>query len=204
MSTAEERRDLDVSGLPSVTFGPKSLLWWGTLGFIVIEGFTVVLTVAAYLYLRLNERNWPPEPTPLPDLLIPTINTVLILLLIVPMYGVEKAAKRFDRGAVTKGFAITTLLTIPVLALRWFDIEALNAWYDTNAYASAAWAVVVLHGLLVLFDFLETAAMTVLFYIGHAQKKHYSDASDAALYQYYLSLAWVPLYLIIYWGPRFL
>lgn len=204
MSAVEERRDLDVSGLPSVTFGPRSLLWWGTLGFIVVEGFTIVLTVAAYLYLRLNERHWPPAPTPLPDLLIPTINTVLILLLIVPMYRVDRAAKRFDRAAVTKGFAITTLLTIPVLVLRWFDIVALNAWYDDNAYASAAWAVVVLHGLLVLFDFLESAAMAVLFHIGHAQKKHYPDASDAALYQYYLSLSWVPLYLIIYWGPRFL
>lgn len=205
MSAAgEPRRDLDLSGLPSVVFGPKSLLWWGTLAFIVIEGFTIVLTVATYLYLRLNEHHWPPEPTPLPDLLIPTITTVLLLVLIVPMHGVKKAAERFDRAAVTKGFVVTTLLTVPVLVLRWFDIEALNTWYNTHAYGSAAWAVVVLHGLLVVFDFLESAAMAVLFYSGHAQKKHFADASDAALYQYYLSVAWVPLYLIIYWGPRFL
>ena len=33
----------DVGELPTVTFGPKSLMWWGTFGFIVIEGWTTAL-----------------------------------------------------------------------------------------------------------------------------------------------------------------
>jgi hypothetical protein len=28
----------DVADLPTVTFGHRSLMWWGTLGFMVIEG----------------------------------------------------------------------------------------------------------------------------------------------------------------------
>lgn len=200
----QKHPDVDVSELPSVVFDGKSLLWWGTVGFIVIEGFTILLTVASYLYLRQSVLDWPPPPTPDPDLLIPTLNTLLLLLLIVPMWWVDRAARRFDREAVMHGLVITTLLTIPVVVLRWYELRALNVSWETDAYGSAAWAVVVLHATLVAFDLLETGVLALIFISGHAMKKHYPDASDAALYQYYLSSIWVPLYLIIYWGPRIL
>jgi heme/copper-type cytochrome/quinol oxidase subunit 3 len=201
---SDERKVLDVSRLPTVTFGHRSLPWWGTLGFAVIEAFTILLMVASYFYLRLNEYRWPPEGTPNPDLLIPTINTLLLLLLILPMWAVNRAAKRFDRRGVTRGLVVATLLTVPVVVLRWFELVALNVRWDTNAYGSAAWGVVVLHATLLLTDLLETGAFAWLFLSGKAQRKHFPDASDAADYQYYLSLLWVPLYLIIYWGPRVL
>jgi len=198
------RRVLDVSGLPSVVFGHRNLLGWGTLGFVVIEGFTLVLATSAYLYLRLNEYQWPPGRTPRPDLLIPTINLLLLLLIAVPMRGAGEAAKRFDRRGVIRGLAIAWLMTIPVLVLRWFDLTALNVRWDAHAYASTAWAVVVLHSTLVITDFFEVAFLGLLFLLGRAEKKHYPDVSDAVVYQYFLSFGWVPLYLLIYWGPRVL
>lgn len=199
---SQPRVSIDVSDLPSVTFGPKSLLWWGTLGFIVIEGFTIVLSVSAYLYLHINTYDWPPAPIPPPDLLVPTVNTLLVLLLMVPMRAAQKAARAFQRRRVVKWLFVTAVLSVGVTVLRWFELSALNVRWDSNAYGSAAWAVVLLHGTLLAFDLVETATLALLFALGHAQRKHYSDIDDAALYQYYLSLVWIPLYLIIYWGPR--
>lgn len=199
-----ERRVLDVSELPTVVFGHRNLLWWGTLGFMVIEGFTLMLMVASYFYLRLNEYEWPPGRTPDPELLVPTLNTVLLLLVIVPMRMADRAAKRFDRGGVARGLVIATLMTVVVAVLRWWELLALGVRWDAHAYASAAWGVVVLHATLVLVDVFETGTLAALFLSGKAQRKHYPDASDAADYQYFLSLAWVPLYFIIYWGPRVL
>jgi cytochrome c oxidase subunit III len=201
---SEQRTVLDVSATPKTVFGHRSLMWWGTLAFMVIEGFTLVLMAASYLYLRQNEYDWPPGRTPDPDLLIPTINTVLLLSMMVPMYMAQKAAVRFDRAGVVRGMVAATALSLIVLVLRWFELLALNARWDTNAYASAAWAVVVLHGTLVLTDFGESATLTALFLSRRAQNKHYPDICDAALYQYYLSLSWVPLYLLIYWAPRWM
>jgi heme/copper-type cytochrome/quinol oxidase subunit 3 len=198
------RRTIDVSGLPSVVFGPKSILWWGTLGFAVIEGFTLVLTVATYLYLRQSSVNWPPGRTLDPDVLLPTLNTVLLLLLIWPMHRASKAAKAFDRAGVARWLSIAFLMEIPVVVLRWFDLVALHVRWDAHAYASAAWAVVVGHSTLLLVDVAETAVFASMFLNGRAERKHYPDVPDAADYQYFLSLAWVPLYLIIYWGPRVL
>ncbi|MBW3654467.1 MAG: cytochrome c oxidase subunit 3 [Gemmatimonadetes bacterium] len=195
---------VDVSGLPTVTFGHRSLLWWGTMAFVVIEGFTVLLMVASYFYLRTNEIEWPPGRTPNPDLLIPTLNTVLLLLVIVPMRMADKAAKRFDKGGVIRGLAIALAMAVAVAVLRWWEILALNVRWDTHAYGSVAWGVAVLHSTLLLVDVFETATLLALFAMGKAKRKHYPDASDAADYQYFLSAAWVPLYFILYWGPRLL
>ena len=199
-----ERRVIDVSHLPSVSFGASSMPWWGTVGFIVIEAFTILLTVVAYLYLRLNEYTWPPEPTLLPALVVPTINTVLLLAVIFPMWRASKAAHQFDRAAVARWLLISAALTLPIVVLRWFDLQALNVKWDTHAYGSVAWALIILHTTLLVVDFIETSIVAAIFHLRRAEIKHYPDVSDAALYQYYLSLAWLPLYFLVYWGPRFL
>lgn len=198
------RRGLDVAHLPTVEFGPKSLMWWGTLGFIVIEAFTILLAVASYFYLRLNEYDWPPAPTRDPDVLLPTLNVLLLLAIMIPMYSADHAAKRFDRDGVTRGLVIATSLSLGAVVLRYFELLSLNVRWDEHAYGSALWAIVMLHGTLLLIDLYETGTFAAMFVIGRAEKKHYADISDVAFYQYYLSLSWVPLYAIVYWSPRLL
>ena len=57
---------IDVSGLPSYAFGHRSRLWWGTAGFIVIEGTAFALALFVYFYLRSKLPAWPPGVPP-PD-----------------------------------------------------------------------------------------------------------------------------------------
>lgn len=40
---SEVRRVHDVSGVPTHAFSHHNLVWWGTVGFIVVEGFTLFL-----------------------------------------------------------------------------------------------------------------------------------------------------------------
>lgn len=201
---SSEQRDVDVSELPSVVFDAKSLLWWGTLGFMVIEGFTLLLMTTSYLYLRQRVEAWPPSPAANPDLLLPSLNTALLLVIIIPMAWADRAARRYDLRGVIAGLVVATVLAVPAVVLRWYDLQALNVSWETNAYGSAAWAVVVLHATLLGFDLIETGMLAAVFLSGRGTRKHYADVGDAALYQYYLSLIWVPLYLIVYWGPRIL
>jgi len=44
---------IDVSPLPKFAFGHKGLIWWGTTGFMVIEGSMFVMALIVYFYLRL-------------------------------------------------------------------------------------------------------------------------------------------------------
>src|SRR5437763_12567383 len=124
----------DIGHLPTVTFGPRILMWWGTLGFMVIEGWTIALLVAAYFYLRQNYPSWPPLRTPYPSLLIPTINLVILLVSFIPAIMVERAAKRLDKDAVKRWLIIMSVVVVPTLVLRWWELWAINTRWDTTAY----------------------------------------------------------------------
>jgi cytochrome c oxidase subunit III len=193
----------DVAELPSVVFGHRSLMWWGTLGFMVIEGWTLALVAAAYFYLRQNFRTWPPLRTPHPDLLIPTIGLGIMLLSMVPAYLTSRAAKRLDTGGVRLWLAISSVFALIIPVVRWYELWALNVRWDTNAYGTAAWMLVGLHASLLLLDVADTLGLTLFFWIKRMPAKAFSDTEDNSFYWYFMVLVWVPIYLIVYVGPRF-
>ncbi|HET7322117.1 MAG TPA: cytochrome c oxidase subunit 3 [Longimicrobiaceae bacterium] len=194
------RTTFDASALPTVVIG-RGIGWWGTIGFMVIEGTTLAVCAVTDLYLRKNFPHWPPLPIRPPDLVIPTINLVVILLCIVPMNAVSRAAKRLDRAGVKRWLACALVLGLAAVVLRYFEFGALNVRWDANAYGSIAWTTIGVHASLLLVDFLETATILAIFFSPRFQDKYYADAVDAAVYQYFLSLVWVPLYVIVFLAP---
>ena len=196
------RPSIDVSELPTVTFGPRSLMWWGTLGFATIEGWTVILLLGSYLYLRQNFGAWPPLRTPHPSLLIPTINLALMLISIVPTYITARAAQRLDEPAVKRWLLISCIVITPTVVLRWWELTALGTRWDTNAYGSAAWTIVGYHASLLLLDVLDTIGLTLFYYTRPMPVKTFSDTSDNSFYWYFTVGIWIPIYFIVYVGPR--
>jgi cytochrome c oxidase subunit I+III len=192
----------DVSTLPTVTFGPRSLMWWGTLGFMTIEGWTLAIIVAGYLYLRQNYDAWPPLRTPYPSLLVPSINLVLMLVSVLPAVLVARAAKRLDESSVKRWLIVMCIVSIPTVVLRWWELWALNTRWDTTAYGSAAWTIVGYHASLLLLDVMDTIGLTLLFFVKKLPVKSFSDAADNSFYWYFTIGIWIPVYLIVYVGPR--
>jgi heme/copper-type cytochrome/quinol oxidase subunit 3 len=192
----------DVRELPSVVFGSRSLMWWATLGFMVIEGWTVALLVVSYLYLRQNFEAWPPLRTPYPSLLIPTINLALMLVSIVPAVNVQRAAKRLDAFGVRRWLVVMSVLAVAISVLRWWELWALNTRWDTNAYGSAAWTIVGFHYSLLLLDTVDTLGATLFWFVRQMPVKSFSDTSDNSFYWYFTVGIWIPIYLIVYVGPR--
>jgi cytochrome c oxidase subunit III len=194
----------DVSALPRTVFGHRSLMWWGTLGFIAIEGTTLFICVVSYFYLRRNSSTWPPEHIFRPALLVPTIQVALMALSNIPMRAADRASSRMDLAGVRRNFLICSLLALVMVVLRWLEFRALNVRWDSNAYGSAAWATVFSHGTLLLLEFAETAAFTVLLFGNNVEERDLSGASDNALYWYFMTGVWIPLYVIVYLSPYFM
>lgn len=192
----------DVSRTPSVTFGSRTMMWWATLGFIVIEGWSVALLIASYIYLRQNYVAWPPLGTPLPSLGIPTLNVLIMLASIVPAALAARAARRLDTPAVKAWLVITSIMALAVVVLRWWELWALNTRWDSNAYGSAAWTVVGFHASLLLLDVCDTIGLTLLYFLRPLPMKAYSDVNDNTFYWYFTIAIWIPVYLIVYVGPR--
>jgi len=196
---------VDLRGLPDVVFGPRDLMWWGTLGFVVIEGFTLVLCAAAYVYLTQNFSTWPPEHTPLPSLGAPTLQVALMLASLPVVWWTAKAARRYDLGSVRIGLVLATLFNAAFVGVRaWELLVSLNVKWDTNAYASAQWLILGMHATLLAVELIEVSGMMLVFYLAPVEEKHFSDVSDMVFYWFFMVLGWMPLYVLCFLVPRWL
>jgi cytochrome c oxidase subunit III len=201
MSGSGARTGLDVSELPSVVFSHRSLMWWGTLGVMVIEGMAFALAIMAYFYLRSHSNTWPLTARP-PDLLWGTINTAVMLASIVPAYLAKKAAEARQVRGVRLWLCVGVAFALVFVAIRAYEFAALNVRWDSSAYGSVVWLLLGLHTAHILTDLLDTIVLTVLFFTGPLDGKHFSDVADNSFYWYFVVGAWIPIYLVIYLGAR--
>jgi heme/copper-type cytochrome/quinol oxidase subunit 3 len=200
--TKRERITVDVTELPTVVFGQRGLLWWGTVGFAVVESMTLLLTIAAYFYLRRNFHSFPPEGYPLPDWIVPTIGMLIFLATCIPAYFLKKTATKLDRKATTFWLVIMSICGLALCVVRTFDFFALRVLWMTSAYGSVIWVLLGFHGSLIVIEAGEVIGTTALFLKGPVLPRHYPDTCDISNYWYFLVASWLPIWFIVYIGPR--
>lgn len=165
---------------------------------------------------------------PSPKLLLATLNTLLMVASCWPMARADKLARRFAslspqshppsererweresneaRGRVQRslagGLALVAAMIAVSLALRWFGFRALYFDWNDNAYASAAWSLLVLHFIYLLFSFVEMALLAV--WIGGLglKEKMAEDLTLVAGFWYWTVAAWIVIYAVVFWSPR--
>jgi cytochrome c oxidase subunit I+III len=192
---------LDVSQLPSFGFSHRSLMWWGTLGLMAIEGTVFALAVGTYFYLRSFASRWPMEDQP-PALLWGTVNTLVLLASLWPTHLAKQAAERLDLRRVRLWLVVSCAFELAVLGVRVLEFQSINCRWDGSAYGSIVWMLLGLHTLHLITDAYDTLVLTVLMHTGPIEGKRYGDVSENSLYWYFVVWSWVPLYAVIYGVPR--
>jgi len=197
-----QQASIDVSGLPDITYGHRNVVWWGTVAFMAIEGTTLAMCAATYLYLRRNFSALPPERIPPPGVGLATLEVALMLISFLPVALLSRAAGRKDLPACRVWMLVVMAFNLAFVALRWFELGALHVRWDLNAYGSSAWLVLIVHGTLLVAEVGELAVFSLIAWTGRWEEKHFPDASDLAMYWYFLCLSWLPLYAMVFLLPR--
>jgi cytochrome c oxidase subunit III len=198
----KQRIVLDVSKLPLHGFGAARVTWWGTLGFMLIEGTGFALVIAVYLYLMSLAPSWPLNAPP-PDLLAGSVMTVALLASVVPNVLVSRWAQQQDLRKVRIGMVVMSVLGIVPLIIRVFEFPALKVKWDSNAYGSVIWTMLGLHTTHILTDLIDTVVLAVLMFSRHGDnRRRYGDVQDNAMYWNFVVAAWLPIYGCIYWLVR--
>ena len=197
-----KRPVLDVSALPPIAYGTRTTIWWGVLGLIMIEGAALAMIVAALFYLRQNFAAWPPPGTPPPRLLAATVNVVLLVLSVAPMYVVDRAARRERRLPLLVALGVCVFLNLAAVALRGFEFAGLGCRWDAHAYGSAVWTILGMHAAHLIASAIENCLLLALFMLGPLERKHFVDAHVNALYWYFIVAVWVPVYAVVFLWPR--
>lgn len=193
----------DVAELPAFAFGPSSLTWWGTIGFMVIEGGFFMLAFAAYFFLMGHEQGWPPEGRQPADLIAGTLFTIVIIASEVVNTMVKKAARSGDVPAIRRLMPIMVAVGVVLLVIRGFEFNSLNCRWTDDAYSSIIWALLFLHTTHLITDWGDTAVLNALMYTPVAYEgRRLVDVDENCMYWRYVWLMWIPIYVLIYWVPR--
>jgi cytochrome c oxidase subunit III len=195
-------RTLDVGGLAPGAFGSRSLMWWGTMGIVLIEGTVFALAIGSYFFLRTRMATWPPDGVAPPDLRWGTFNTIVLVASLIPNELAKRAGERIDLRGVRIWMVVGLLFGVGFNTVRAFEFMHLNVWWDHDAYGSIVWILLGLHTTHILTDFLDTLVLAVLMFIGPIEEKRFVDVEENAVYWYFVVLAWLPIYGVIYWAPR--
>ncbi|MDR5752280.1 MULTISPECIES: cytochrome c oxidase subunit 3 [unclassified Caballeronia] len=198
----DDRFVLDVRDLPTYGFGHRSLMWWSTMGLMLIEGTVFAIGVMMYFYLRSVAPAWP-MAAQRPDLFWGTLNTIVLIASLVPNQFAKRAAEREDRRRARIWLVVCLVGALAFLVIRAFEFASLNVSWYTNAYGSVVWLLLGLHTTHLITDTVDTAVLAVLLFTGPFEGKRFVDVSENALYWYFVVLSWLPIYAVIYWTPRY-
>ena len=194
---------LDVSGLPSYKFSHHSLMWWGVMGMVLLEGTAFALAITTYFYLWSQAPTWPLKTSP-PELFWGTLNLGVMLASAWPNHWTKKVGEADrDEGKMLLGMTVCALFGLALLVIRGFEFTALNVRWDTDAYGSAVWLLLGLHTVHLATDVYDTLVLIGVFLFARPlEGRRHVDVSENGLYWYFVVVAWIPIYVVIYLFPR--
>jgi heme/copper-type cytochrome/quinol oxidase subunit 3 len=128
----------------------------------------------------------------------------VLLASAIPNQLTKKAAERVDLRGVRLWLTVSLLFAVLFNVVRVFEFARLNVWWNENAYGSAVWLLLGLHTTHIVTDFLDSLVLAVLMFVGPIEEKRFIDVSENSVYWYFVVIAWLPIYGVIYWAPRLL
>jgi cytochrome c oxidase subunit I+III len=179
----------------------KPPMYYGILLFIVIEATEFVALIASYFYIRSYTADWPPGDTPMPDLLIPTIATALLLISVIPTYLGDQAIKKGNQRRLIINLIITIILELVFIALMLVNLQAVNYNWDQNAYASLYWVLIGTHLAFAAVMVLENAYVLVLALRGFYNSERHWGVEIDGMSSYFVAAAWIAVYLTVFISP---
>jgi heme/copper-type cytochrome/quinol oxidase subunit 3 len=170
---------------------------------MVIEGTAFAMAIAAYFFLMSQEQQWAPLPWQPPNPVAGTLFTIVMLLSEIPNTMAKKAARAYDVEKVRKLMPWIVAIGVLLFIIRGFEFNSLNVLWNENAYGSIIWALLILHTTHIATDWVDTAVLWRLMRTPHGEEpRRLVDVDENSLYWRFVWLAWLPIYLLIYWVPQ--
>lgn len=197
------RRTLDVGHLPPYDISSNAPLWWGQLVLGAIETTMLSILIACYFYSRLSVDMWPPPGVQIPAVTLPTIALVLLLASCIGSYWASEAAKKDDRRGMISGMLFNVVLALAAMTLRIIEWNSLNFTWESDIHGSYMWAFLGLHTFDVFADLIFTLVLILTLADGRYGPKQRLGVHVDSVVWYVLVGVWIPIYVVIYWAPRF-
>jgi heme/copper-type cytochrome/quinol oxidase subunit 3 len=176
-------------------------MYYGMIFLSLTEAAELLGTIVVYFYLRSGTNDWPPGDMPLPQLLIPTLGTLVLLIGLIPSYLDEVAVKKGDNRGVIIYLILEVVLQAVFIALLWYHLKTLTFRWDDNAYASIYWISIILTLIFMGATVIEGLYLVVLAFRGFFNPERHWALDVDGISNYVGIAQWVLIYLTLFIAP---
>lgn len=172
---------------------------FGIVIFLIAESMIFLGLFGAFLIYKAMLPEWPPEGTPELELLLPGINTIILVSSSFVMHKGQAAIKNNDNAGLQLWFAITAVMGALFLAGQLYEYNHTGFGLTTNLFTSCFYVLTGFHGLHVTFGLLLILA--VLWRAkkeGHYSSEKHFGVEAAELYWHFVDVVWIVLFVLVY------
>ena len=172
---------------------------FGIMVFLFAEGMIFMGLFVAYLTFRAVTPTWMPEGTPRLELLLPGINTAILVSSSFVINRANTAIKKNDVAGLQKWFKATAIMGVIFLMGQLYEYFHLEFGLKTNLFASTFYVLTGFHGLHVTFGILLIAVVLWRSRTpNHYSSEHHFGVEAAELYWHFVDVVWIILFLLLY------
>jgi cytochrome c oxidase subunit 3 len=171
----------------------------GLILFLVAEGMIFMGMFGAYIAFRSLLPTWPPEGTPELELLLPGVNTIILISSSFVIHNADTAIKKNDVSGMRAWLGITAAMGAIFLAGQLYEYSHLEFGLTTNLFASAFYVLTGFHGLHVTVGVLAILAVLWRSRIsGHYNQEKHFGVEAAEIYWHFVDVVWIILFGLLY------
>ncbi len=170
----------------------------GLLTFLASEFLMFCGFFAVFLVFRSTVAQWPPEGTEV-ELLLPGVNTVILVASSWVINLGTKAIKKNDLAGLRRWFGVTAAMGAVFLVGQVYEYMTLGYGLKTNLFSNCFYLMTGFHGVHVFIGLL--LILGVLWRSRRAN--HYTDLTHtgpemAEIYWHFVDVVWIILFTLIY------
>jgi cytochrome c oxidase subunit III len=186
------------------TYSYQTPPWWGSRITLFVEAVAFAILAFTYFYIRKSAGIWPPPPTPLPDLRLPSLALLVLSIGAAPYwYAARLARQNAPARAIAGWLVLGIVFGVSTVVLRGYDFAALHTSFYSGQYGAITWAILTVHLAHLLAAVLESSLVAAALFSAPEEKERRADVTAMTAYWYLIVFSWIAFYGIVFISPRF-
>jgi cytochrome c oxidase subunit 3 len=153
---------------------------------------------AAYFVIRSESGGWPPNGQERPELLLPGLNTLLLLSSSVTMQLAVRAIGRGEVATMRRWLRATLLLGSIFVLVQGYEFATNGFGLDAGVFGSTFYTLTGFHGAHVLAGLGFMAIVATRARRGLISAEHHTAVEAASYYWHFVDAVWVVLFSTLY------
>ena len=154
---------------------------------------------AAYFVIRGESSGWPPTGhLERPELLLPGLNSILLISSSVTMQLAVRGARVGDRSRILRWLGLTLVLGGVFLLIQGYEFSSNGFGLDAGVFGSTFYILTGFHGAHVFAGLVVIAIVANRARLGLVSAEHHTALEGSSYYWHFVDLVWLFLFSTLY------